>query len=86
MHTQILKDASLSQTKDFVDKALRMIKETNNSLYESLEEYLYKEVYGCHFTEWLLKEALSTLEIPIALLEITVSSLIPLMSMILTML
>lgn len=62
MHTQILKDASLSQTKDFVDKALRMIKETNKSLYESLEEYLYKEVYGCHFTEWLLKEALSTLE------------------------
>lgn len=34
-----------------------MIKETNHDLYETLELHLYKEMYGCHFNEWLLEKA-----------------------------
>ena len=59
MHTTILKDANFEQLKDFVTDSLKMIKETNHCLYEDLEMYLYKEVYGCHFNEDMLEKATS---------------------------
>lgn len=59
MHTKMLKDATDSQLREFIDDALKMIKETNHCLYEDLELYLYKEIYGCHFNEWMLDKALS---------------------------
>lgn len=59
MHTKMLKDATNDQLREFIDDALKMIKETNHCLYEDLEIYLYKEIYGCHFNEWMLEKALS---------------------------
>lgn len=59
MHTKMLKDATDAQLREFIDDALKMIKETNHCLYEDLELYLYKEIYGCHFNEWMLDKALS---------------------------
>ena len=52
MHKKILKDATDEQ-----DYEIEMIKETNHELYETLETYLYKKVYGPHFNEWLLEKA-----------------------------
>ena len=57
MHKELIKEATDSQLRDFVDDALSMIKETHEDLYEDLEMYLYKEIYGCHFCDWLLKKA-----------------------------
>ena len=59
MHKHLLKDASEEQLREFMDDALTMIKETNKDLYDSLELYLYKEIHGCHFSDWLLDKALS---------------------------
>ena len=57
MHKYLLKEASDSQLREFIDDALGMIKETNDELYETLETYLYKEIHGCHFSDWLLQKA-----------------------------
>ena len=59
MHKKLIKVASYEQLKDFADGALSMLKETNHETYEDLEMYLYKEIYGCHFCDWLLEEAVS---------------------------
>ena len=57
MHKKMIKEATDEQLREFVDDAMSMIKETNHDLYEDLEMYLYKELYGCHFNEWLLDKA-----------------------------
>ena len=59
MHKKLLKVASDEQVRNFADNALSMIKETNEDLYEDLEMYLYKELYGCHFSDWMLEKATS---------------------------
>lgn len=59
MHKHLIKTASFEQLKDFTDDALSMIKETNKDLYDTLELYLYKEMYGCHFSDWLAEKATS---------------------------
>ncbi len=59
MHKHLLKAATDEQIRNFVDDALSMIKETNEGLYDDLEMHLYKEVYGCHFCDWLLEKATS---------------------------
>lgn len=55
MHKKLLKVATDEQVREFVDDALGMIKETNEDLYDELEMHLYKELYGCHFSEWMLE-------------------------------
>lgn len=57
MHKTLIKMASPEQLKEFVDDALSMLKETNPKTYNELELYLYKEIYGNHFNEWMLQEA-----------------------------
>lgn len=57
MHKKMIKNASEEQLREFLDDAMEMIKETNHELYETLEDYLYVELYGCHFNEWLLEHA-----------------------------
>ena len=57
MHKHLIKVASPEQLREFADDALSMLKETNPETYKELEKYLYKEVYGLHFNEWLLDEA-----------------------------
>lgn len=59
MHKMLLKEASDYQLREFVDDALGMIKETHEDLYDDLEMYLYKEIHGCHFTDWLVEKATS---------------------------
>ncbi len=59
MHKYLIKEATDEQLRSFVDDALGMIKETNHELYDTLEMYLYKELYGCHFCEWMLEKAVS---------------------------
>lgn len=49
--------ASVEQLRTFIDDALTMLKETNPETYEELETYLYKEIYGKHFSDWLLEKA-----------------------------
>lgn len=62
MHEYLIREASDTQLREFASNALSMLKETHHDLYEELEDYLYKEMYGCHFNAWLLKKALSHME------------------------
>lgn len=59
MHRKLIKQATEEQLRIFTEDALTMIKETNKDLYDELEMYLYKELYGCHFSDWLLEKALA---------------------------
>lgn len=61
MHKKMIKDASEEQLREFISEALSMIKETNHDLYDTLELYLYKELYGCHFNSWMLEKATKSL-------------------------
>ena len=58
MHTRIIEDATLEQLKDFAHYSLGMVKRIDEDVYEDIEMYLYREVYGCHFTKWMLEKAL----------------------------
>ena len=58
MHRKILEDATLEQTKEFIDRSLRKVKFVDEEMYEDLEHELYVDVYGYHFNEWFLKSAL----------------------------
>ena len=61
MHKHLIKEATHEQLKEFTTDALSMIKETNHELYEELEMHLYRLMYGCHFTNWLLEKALDNM-------------------------
>lgn len=61
VHKELIKHANDEQLREFADDALSMIKETNHDLYETLEMHLYKEMYGCHFNEWLLEKAIKNM-------------------------
>lgn len=58
MHTKILENATHEQLKHFISRTFEELKENNYEMYEELEEELYEDIYGCHFTEWLLEKAL----------------------------
>lgn len=57
MHTKILEHATHEQLKHFIMETFEELKEHNYEMYEELEEELYEDVYGCHFTDWLLEKA-----------------------------
>ena len=57
MHKRLIKVATYEQLKDFTDNALSMLKETHPDTYEDLEMFLYKEIYGKHFNDWMLEKA-----------------------------
>ena len=59
MYKEIIREIDNGKLKDLTIDMLSMIKETNKELYDTLEMYLYKEVYGCHFNKWLLEKATS---------------------------
>ena len=61
MHKKLLQAATPEQLREFADDALSMLKETNPKTYDELELYLYKEIYGCHFCDWMLDKATSTM-------------------------
>ena len=58
MHTRIIEDATLENLKDFAHYSLGMVERIDEDVYDDIELYLYKKVYGCHFTDWLLEKAL----------------------------
>lgn len=58
MHRRMLEEASHEHLHNFVDRMFEELKEKNHEMYEELEEELYMDIYGCHFTEWLLEKAL----------------------------
>lgn len=57
MHKHLLKYATDEQVREFADGALSMLKETHEDVYDDLELYFYKMLYGKHFCEWMLKKA-----------------------------
>lgn len=57
MYRQLTEQATHDQLKAFVNDAMSMLKETNPETFETLNIYLYKELNGCHFNEWMLKRA-----------------------------
>lgn len=57
MYRTLIEQASHEQLKHFTNDAMSMLKETNHDTYETLQVYLYKELYGCHFNDWMLKQA-----------------------------
>ena len=59
MHRRILEDATLEQLKEFTIYSIDMVKRIDDEIYDEVEECLYKTVYGCHFTPWLLEKALA---------------------------
>lgn len=61
MHKTLIKEATEEQLREFITDALSMLKETHHDLYEDLELHLYKELHGCHFTEWLVERATSSM-------------------------
>lgn len=62
MHKRLIRAATPEQLKEFIDNAMSMLKETNSNTYEDLEIYLYKEIYGKHFNDWLLEKALKEMK------------------------
>ena len=62
MHSNLIKHANENQLKEFATKALDKIKVQNKNLYDDLELHLYKEIYGCHFSDWLLEKALNCMK------------------------
>ena len=61
MHKKILEKATLPQLVEFVEYAIPEVKSRDEELYKSLEMCLYKKVYGYHFSDWKLKEALDSM-------------------------
>ena len=57
MHKNLIKIATDSQLREFINDAMSMLKETNQETYEDLEMYLYKMLYGKHFSDWLVAKA-----------------------------
>lgn len=62
MHEQLLKEISFEKLRSFMEKSFDEIKRKDYNMYEDLELDLYKEMYGCHFSEWLLEKALSKMQ------------------------
>ena len=59
MHKKIIEHASNEQIREFVKDFITMLKARDFDLYEEAECWLYQEVYGPHFNEWMLEKALT---------------------------
>lgn len=62
MHTKILKDATDEQLKEFVHEFIYKLKTEDPDIYKEAEMDLYEKVYGPHFTEWMLEDAVKNLK------------------------
>ena len=63
MHSKIIEDANLEQLKGFAFDVFNMLKRTvDRDVYKDIEMDLYIDVYGHHFTKWLLDKALYYME------------------------
>lgn len=59
MCNTLIQKASEEQIKGFTTKVMQRLKTYNKEMYDELQIELYKEMYGCHFNEWLLNKATS---------------------------
>lgn len=57
MHRTLIAKATDAQLREFTTDVLSMLKETHHDLYDELELHLYKDIYGKHFSDWLLEKA-----------------------------
>lgn len=57
MHRRMLEDASHEHLHRFIDRMFEELKEKDHEMYEELEDELYRDIYGCHFNEWMLEKA-----------------------------
>ena len=63
MHRKIIEEATHEQLKEFAYRAFDMIKRNvDEETYDDIELLLYKDVYGYHFTKWLLEKAYCCME------------------------
>ena len=62
MHYTLIDKANEMQIKNFSKKTLDKIKVKNYDFYTELEMSLYKDIYGCHFTDWMLEKALDKMK------------------------
>ena len=62
MHRELIEHIDNTKLKESFIDIISMVKETNHDLYEKIETYLYKQAYGCHFSDWLLEKATSKME------------------------
>lgn len=62
MYKSIIMDSSESELKDYICEMMSMVKDTDCKLYNVIELHLYKNKYGNHFNEWLLKKATECFE------------------------
>lgn len=62
MHKKMIEDATHEQLKEFARDYLSMLKGVSPESYKEAEDFLYREIYGCHFNEWKLKCALEKME------------------------
>ena len=62
MYKSIIMDSSESELKDYICEIMSMVKDADCKLYNVIELYLYKNKYGNHFNEWLLKKATESFE------------------------
>ena len=62
VHTDLIKHASDTQLRDFTTMVLDKIKMRNKDFYDELEMSLYKDMYGNHFSDWLLTRALKCMK------------------------
>ena len=61
MHNTLIQKASEEQIKSFTANVLNRVKSYDKEMYDELEMELYKEIYGCHFNDWLLDYALASM-------------------------
>jgi hypothetical protein len=61
MHKKLIEEASCEQIKEFATDFITMLKARDHDLYEEAEDWLYRSMYGCHFTSWSLKCALENM-------------------------
>lgn len=62
MHKRIIQDATDQQVREFATDFVTMLKAKDPDIYELAEDWLYRQVYGCHFTDWMLECALESME------------------------
>lgn len=62
MHKELINHIKEDRIKDLFISVLSMVKEHDHDLYEDIELSLYEDIYGCHFSDWLLEKALNNME------------------------
>lgn len=55
MHNKILNNATNEQIREMAEGLVDWLSERDPILYQEAEDYMYRTVYGNHFSKWLLE-------------------------------